>query len=56
MAGHKLLTFMDVFSRYNQIQMSKEDQEKTTFIISQGLYYYRVMPLELKNVEATYRG
>ena len=37
--GHKLLTFMDLFSRYNQIKMAKEDQEKTSFIISQGLYY-----------------
>ena len=25
MARHKLLTFMDVFSRYNQIQMAEED-------------------------------
>ena len=24
-AGHKLLTFMDVFSEYNQIQMAEED-------------------------------
>ena len=24
-AGHKLLTFMDAFSRYNQIQMAEED-------------------------------
>ena len=37
-AGHKLLTFMDAFSGYNQIQMAEEDQEKTTFITSQGLY------------------
>ena len=29
---HKLLTFMDKFSRYNQIKMSEEDQEKTAFI------------------------
>jgi len=33
-AGHKLLTFMDAFSRYNQIQMAEEDQEKTAFITS----------------------
>ena len=35
-AGHKLLTFMDTFSRYNQIKMIEEDQEKTTFITSKG--------------------
>ena len=30
-AEHKLLTFMDAFSRYNQIKMAKEDQEKNCF-------------------------
>lgn len=53
--GHKLLTFMDMFSGYHQIQMLEEDQEKTTFITSQGLYCYRVMPFELKITEATYQ-
>ena len=48
-AGHKLLTFIDPFSRYNQIQMVEEDQEKTAFITSQGLYCYKVMPFDLKN-------
>ena len=33
---------MDVFSGYNQIQMVEEDQEKTAFVTSQGLYCYRV--------------
>ena len=33
-AGHKLLTFMDAFSGYNQTKMDEEDQEKTTFITS----------------------
>ena len=42
-AEHKLLTFMDASSRYNQIKMAKEDQEKTAFITSQGLYCYKVM-------------
>ena len=53
-AGHKLLTFMDAFSRYNQIPMAEEDQEKTVFITSQGLYCYKVMPFGLKNAGATY--
>ena len=54
-AGHKLLTFMDAFSGYNQIKMAKEDQEKTVFITSQGLYCYKVMPFRLKNAGATYQ-
>ena len=33
-AGHKLLTFMDAFSGYNQIKMSEKDQEKIAFITS----------------------
>ena len=54
-AGHKLLTFMDAFLGYNQIKMDEEDQEKTAFITSQGLYCYKVMPFGLKNAEATYQ-
>ena len=48
-ARHKLLTFMDAFFGYNQIQMAKEDQEKTAFITN------KVMPFRLKNVGATYQ-
>ena len=54
-AGHKLLTFMDAFSGYNQIKMAKEDQEKTFFITSRGLYCYKVMPFILKNAGAIYQ-
>ena len=54
-AGHKLLTFMNAFSGYNQIKIDEEDQEKTAFIMSQGLYYYKVMPFGLKNAGATYQ-
>ena len=53
--GHKLLTFMDAFSGYNQIRMAEEDQEKTSFITSQGLYSYKVMHFGLKNAGATYQ-
>ena len=54
-AGHKLLTFMDAFSRYNQIRMAEEDQEKTAFITTQRLYCYKVMPFGLKNVGVSYQ-
>ena len=33
-AGHKLLSFMDAFSGYNQIRMDEIDQEKTSFVTS----------------------
>ena len=54
-AGHKLLSFMDAFSRYSQIRMDEVDQEKTLFVTSQGLFYYKVMPFGLKNAGATYQ-
>ena len=53
--GHKLLSFMDAFSGYNQIRMDGVDQEKTSFVISQGLFCYEVMPFGLKNAGATYQ-
>ena len=54
-ARHKLLSFVDAFSGYNQILMNEDNQEKTSFVTSQGLYCYKVMPFGLKNAEATYQ-
>ncbi|KAI3735862.1 hypothetical protein L6452_15383 [Arctium lappa] len=48
-AGHELLTFMDAYSRYNQMLMHRDDQEKTTFMTDKGIYCYKVMPFGLKN-------
>ena len=36
------------------IKMKEADQEKTSFITSQGLFCYKVMPFGLKNAGATY--
>ena len=52
---HELLSFMDAFSGYNQIKMKEDDQEKTSFVTDQGLFYYKVMPFGLKNAGATYQ-
>ena len=43
---------MDEFSGYNQIKIEEANQEKTSFITSQGLFCYKVMPFELKNAGA----
>jgi hypothetical protein len=48
-------SFMDVFSRYSQIQIKPEDQHKTTFICPWGTFTYRKMPFGLKNVGATFQ-
>ena len=55
MAQDQLLSFMDAFLGYNQIRMDEADQEKTSFITSQGLFCYKVMPFGLKNVGTTYQ-
>ena len=49
------MSFMDGFSRYNQIKMALKDMTKTTFTIEWGIYCYTVMLFGLKNVGATYQ-
>jgi hypothetical protein len=46
---------MDAFSGYNQIQMHKWDQEKMASITDRGIYCYKEMPFDLKNVGTTYQ-
>ena len=53
-AGHSMLSFMDGFSRYNQILMASKDRENIVFITEWGTYYYKVMSFGLKNARATY--
>ena len=54
-AEHELLSFMDTYSGYNQIQMHELDQIKTTFITDRGLSWYKDMPFGLKNAGGTYQ-
>ena len=46
---------MDGFSRYNQIQIRKQDRYKIAFTILWGTFAYRVIPFVLKNVGATFQ-
>ena len=41
---HKVFSFMDGFSIYNQIKTAPEDMEKTTFVTQWGTFCYKVMP------------
>lgn len=54
-AGYEMYSLMDGFSRYNQIKIAPEDQEKTTFTCAWGTFCWNVMPFGLKNVSATYQ-
>ena len=54
-AEYGMLSFLDAFSGYPQIPMAPTNEEKTSFIMSHGLYCYKVMPFKLKNIGATYQ-
>jgi Reverse transcriptase (RNA-dependent DNA polymerase) len=49
------LSFMDMFSGYNQIMMNPDDEEKTAFLTDQRLFSYKVIPFGLWNAGATYQ-
>ena len=54
-AQHKVFSFMDDFSSYNQIRMAPEDMEKIIFITQWGTFFYTILPFGLKNAGATYQ-
>ena len=54
-AGSAMFSFMDGFSKYNQIRMALKDAEKTAFRTVMGNFYYTVMPFGLKNTGETYQ-
>ena len=54
-AGDDRMSFLDAYRGYHQIPMYGPNQEKTAFITPRGIYCYKVMPLGLKNVGATYQ-
>ena len=53
--NHKILSFLDAYSGYNQISIHPWDKEKTTFVMDDANYYYKVMSFSLKNAEAIYQ-
>nr|ABA99783.1 retrotransposon protein, putative, unclassified [Oryza sativa Japonica Group] len=54
-AGCDLLCFLDAYSGYHQIRMTREDEEKTAFITPIGTYCYTTMPFGLKNAGPTFQ-
>ncbi|GJT34460.1 reverse transcriptase domain-containing protein [Tanacetum coccineum] len=55
LCGYSFKCFLDAYKGYHQIKMAKEDEEKTAFITSQGIFCYSKMPFGLKNVGSTYQ-
>ncbi|PIN26423.1 DNA-directed DNA polymerase [Handroanthus impetiginosus] len=55
LAGKEFYCFLDGYSRYNQIAIAPEDQEKTTFTCPYGTFAFRRMPFRLCNAPATFQ-
>ncbi|GJW24874.1 reverse transcriptase domain-containing protein [Tanacetum coccineum] len=55
LCGFRFKCFLDVYKGYHQIQMAKEDEEKTAFITSQRIFCYTKMPFGLRNARVTYQ-
>ncbi|GJR55464.1 reverse transcriptase domain-containing protein [Tanacetum coccineum] len=53
LCGFPFKYFLDAYKGYHQIQMAKEDEEKTAFITNQGIFCYTKMPFGLRNAGAT---
>ncbi|GKB06838.1 reverse transcriptase domain-containing protein [Tanacetum coccineum] len=55
LAGNEYYCFLDGFSRYFQIPIDPQDQEKTTFTCPYGTFAYRRMPFGLCNAPGTFQ-
>lgn len=55
LAGKRFFSFLDGFSRYNQIHIAPEDHDKTTFMCPWGTFGYNVLPFGLCNAPATFQ-
>nr|GEV18075.1 reverse transcriptase domain-containing protein [Tanacetum cinerariifolium] len=55
LAENKYYCFLDGFSRYFQIPIDPQDQEKTTFTCPYGMFAYRRMPFSLCNASGTFQ-
>nr|GEX25107.1 reverse transcriptase domain-containing protein [Tanacetum cinerariifolium] len=55
LCGFPFKCVLDAYKGYHQIQMAKENEEKTAFITSQRIFCYKKMPFGLKNAGASYQ-
>jgi hypothetical protein len=53
-SGCDIMCFLDAYSGFHQILMSREDEEHTAFITLDVLFCYVYMPYGLKNALPTF--
>jgi hypothetical protein len=53
-ANSEILSVLDMFSRYHQIRVRREDEEKTSFITPFRTFCFVRMPEGLKNAGCTF--
>ena len=54
--GHNFYCFLGGYSRYNQIEIHEQDQEKSTFTCLVGTFAFKRIHFGLCNVPATFQG
>ena len=55
LTGNEYFCFLDGYSGYNQITISSEDREKTTFTCPYGTFAFWRMPFRMCNAPGTFQ-
>ena len=55
LVGSHWFTTLDLLSSYWQVEVAKEDREKTAFCTQEGLFEFKVLPFGLCNAPATFQ-
>lgn len=55
LSGSAWFSTIDLQHGYWQVELAKEDREKTAFTTGDGLYHFKVMPMGLTNAPATFQ-